>query len=176
MPREPGMSADTNESAGLSDTGRVSAVHSCRHLPEVSQVPARSVSAETPSPAKHPGPVTLARRLATLSVQLPRKSAEEPLRPGPPSEIGVLAALAWLVSAPVLGVARLVYSVARVLHRAASHEPSPAEKLQALRMRLETGEITDTEFQRESARIGAARKESGKEIASGQEDPPGEAT
>ncbi|MCK4375682.1 MAG: hypothetical protein KAX19_10145, partial [Candidatus Brocadiae bacterium] len=65
----------------------------------------------------------------------------------------LVSALAWLLSSPVLGPARMVHGIARGVRDAALRGPSPAEELLALRMRLETGDITNAEFQRERARI-----------------------
>ena len=74
--------------------------------------------------------------------------------------MGLVTALAWLLSAPVLGVPRMVHGIAKRVRNAGSQRlRSPAEGLLALRMRLETGEITEAAFQSERARTEAAGKE-----------------
>ena len=149
----------TKVSAGLPATARVSSAHHCRYLPEASQFPAVSISRRLPSPADYTGRTTLARLFGTRGANWPREFRLTPFRPGRPREMGLVSALAWLVSSPVLGVPRMVHEIAKGVRRAASREQSLAEKLLALRMRLETREITEGEFQHEKALIEAARKE-----------------
>lgn len=162
MIRKPGIDKETGapEKAGLPADAKVSAAAHCQSLPGASHVPAASLSGELPSPANFTGPITLARLFGTRGANWPREFRRNPFRPGRPREMGLVSALAWLVSSPVLGVPRMVHGIAKGLRNAATRqERTPAEELLDLRMRLETGEIAEAEFEREKARIEAAAKE-----------------
>jgi len=155
---EPEMSGYTDEPPELSQASRVSDIEGCRALPGASQFPAGSVSRKSPSVARCFGRITLARLLGTGSVDWSRELQEEPFDPGPARETGMVQVLVWLACLPVLGGARLVHVIASTLWDAACRERSPVEELRALRMRLETGEITEADFKCERRHIGAARK------------------
>ena len=150
----------TKVAAGLPAKARVSAAYNCRYLPDASQFAAASLSRRLPSPANFTGPITLARLFGTRGADWPREFRLTPFRPGRPREMGLVKALAWLVSSPVLGAPRMVHGIAKGVRDAAwQEERSLEEELLALRMRLETGEITEAEFEREKARIEAAGEE-----------------
>jgi len=156
----PTENGPTGAAAGLPPGAGLSTARNCRHLPEAGQVPAVSVSRGLPSPASFTGRVTLARLFGTEVADWPRGFKKTPFRPGRPREVGLVSALAWLVSSPVLGAPRLVHGIAQSVWDAASREERDlAEELLALRMRLETGEITDAEFQRGKKRIEAAAEQ-----------------
>ncbi len=124
-------------------------------LPGASEFPAISISARLPSPANATGRVTLARLFGTRGANWPREFRRMPFRPGPPQEIGLMGALVGFVSSPVLGAPRMVHGIAKGVRDAAREEQSPEKQVLALRMRLETGEITEAEFERQKARIEA---------------------
>ena len=146
--------------AGLPRTARASAVSNCGRLPDASQFPSVSLSGRLPSPANCTGPIALACLLGTRGANWPRESRLTPFRPGGPRETGFVSALAWALSSPALGPARMVHGIAKGVKDAASQaQRSLAEELVALRMRLETGEITKVEFKREKARIETGGKE-----------------
>ncbi len=157
----------TKVAPGLPPTARVSATHHCRYLPDVSQFPAAStISAKLPSPANFSGPITLARHFGTRGTNWPREFRRTPFRPGRARKMGLLSALAWLLSSPVLWVPRMVYGIAKGFRNAVSQEQrNLVEELLALRMRLETGEITQAEFQRARARIEPAWEEPAEKMA-----------
>ena len=155
----------TKVAAGLSATAKVSTAPHCARLPDTSQFPAVSLSRRLPSPANFTGPITLARLFGTRGADWPREFRRTPFRPGRPREMGLVTALAWLLSAPVLGVPRMVHGIAKRVRNAGSQRlQSPAEELLALRMRLETGEITEDEFQGEKARIEGPAKQPGSKV------------
>ncbi|GAG08323.1 unnamed protein product, partial [marine sediment metagenome] len=149
-PRAAAKKAEpTIAAAGLPPTATVSKAHTCRHLPGASQFPAASVSRRLRSPANVTGRVTLARHFGTRGTDWPAEFRAIPFRPGRPKEMGLVSALAWLLSQPVLGGARFVHRIAKGVRDAASRQKrSAAEQLLAMRMKLETGDITQAEFRR----------------------------
>ena len=146
----------------IADTGppptvSVSKAHTCRHLPSASQFPAASVSGRLRSPANVTGRITLARLFGTRGTDWPAEFRDVPFRPGRPKEMGLVSALAWLLSQPVLGGLRFVHRIAKGVRDAASRQKrSVAEQLLAMRMKLETGDITQAEFHRLKTQIEAA--------------------
>ena len=155
---------DTDEpsgaTAGPPATAGASKSSNGRPVAQPSQFPAASISGDLPSPANATGPITLARLFGTRGANRSRQFTLTPFRPGPPREKGLLSTLAWLLSSPVLGVPRLVHGIAKGVRDAASErERSVEEEMRALAMKLETGQITETAFQREKALIEAAAKE-----------------
>jgi len=147
----------TTTATGLLPATVVSKAHTCRHLPSASQFPAASVSRRLRSPANVTGRITLARHFGTRGTDWPAEFRDTPFRPGRPKEMGLVSALAWLLSQPVLGGARFVHRIAKGVRDAASRQKrSVAEQLLAMRMKLETGDITQAEFRRLKAQIEAA--------------------
>ncbi len=146
--------------AGLPPTAAVSKVRTCRYLAGAGQFPAASVSRRLRSPANVTGRITLARHFGTRGADWPAEFRDTPFRPGRPKEMGLVSALAWLLSQPVLGGPRLVHRIAKGVRDAASRQKrSVAEQLLAMRMKLETGDITQAEFRRLKAQIEAAGEE-----------------
>jgi len=137
----------------------VSKTRHCRYLPGASQFPGASLSRRLPSPANVTGPITLARLFGTRGANWPAEFRRLPFRPGRPKEIGLVGALVSILSSPVLGGPRFVRGIAKGVQDAASERKrSLAEELLALRMKLESGDITEAEFRRRKAQIDAAGK------------------
>lgn len=160
-PRAAAKKAEpTIAATGLPHAAVVSKARHCRYLPDASQFPSASLSGRLPSPAMATGQITLARLFGTRGANWPAEFRRTPFRPGRPKEVGLVSALAWLLSQPVLGGPRLVHRIAKGVRDAASKQKrSLAEELLALRMKLETGDITEAEFRRLKAQIDAAGKE-----------------
>ncbi len=160
-PRAAAKKAEpTIAAAALPPTAAVSKVRTCRYLPGAGQFPAASISRRLPSPANVTGRITLARHFGTRGANWPAEFRDTPFRPGRPKEIGLISALAWFLSQPVLGGPRLVHRIAKGVRDAASRQKrSAAEQLLAMRMKLETGDITQAEFRRLKAQIEAAGEE-----------------
>jgi len=157
-PRAAAKKAEpTITDTGPPPTAVVSKAHTCRHLPSAGQFPAASVSGCLRSPANVTGRITLARHFGTRGTNCPAEFRDIPFRPGRPKEMGLVSALAWLLSQPVLGGPRLVHRIAKGVRDAASRQKrSVAEQLLAMRMKLETGDITQAEFHRLKTQIEAA--------------------
>lgn len=103
---------------GLSEGAEVSAASNCRHLPGASQFPAATLSCSLSSPANFTGRVTLARLFATRGANWPADFKRTALRPGRPREMGLVSAVAWLLSSPVLSVLRMARGIATRIRNA----------------------------------------------------------